>query len=545
MEEQERSREEKAKRVKGLIIRGEFGKIIARQKAGKEIELGELLVAEAAEQKILLEVVDLLYASQLSDQNIELISGMELEHEQRNSEQGEQETTMYEEELRNYTLAQLKGIITINGIKTKACKSLPEFLSPIREVEEADLDFLSKEKDALFFGMLRSGSKILNVPIALPIKDVLSHHILISATTGKGKSNLTSVLLWDATKKQDCGILVLDPHDEYYGRETQRIGLKDHPVKEKVVYYTPKNPPIGTKTLKVHLSLIKPQHFAGVVQWSDPQEQALHAYYREFGNNWIEKIMINVPLQKMGIFNEATIAVVRRRLLSILDLEWTGHQLLCEGIFDLNAGSTVIHDICSELESAKTVIIDTSNFKGATELLIGSMISTEILHKYQNYKRQNSLRNKPIISIVIEEAPRVLGKEVLERGNNIFSTIAREGRKFQVGICAITQLPSLIPREILANMNTKIILGTEMAAERQAIIESAAQDLSQAQRAIASLDKGEAIITSNFARFALPIKAPLFEDFAAADIAKYKQEHGEEREEKIGFMGFEKADDEF
>jgi hypothetical protein len=60
-------------------------------------------------------------------------------------------------------------------------------------------------------------------------------------------------------------------------------------------------------------------------------------------------------------------------------------------------------------------------------------------------------------------------------------------------------------------MNTKIILGIEMALERNAIIESSAQDLSSQNRAIASLDKGEAIITSNFARFATPITIPFFD----------------------------------
>ena len=54
-------------------------------------------------------------------------------------------------------------------------------------------------------------------------------------------------------------------------------------------------------------------------------------------------------------------------------------------------------------------------------------------------------------------------------------------------------------------MNTKIILGNEMASERAAIINSAAQDLSDEDRTIASLDKGEAIVSSIFAKFALPI----------------------------------------
>ena len=133
------------------------------------------------------------------------------------------------------------------------------------------------------------------------------------------------------------------------------------------------------------------------------------------------------------------------------------------------------------------------------------------------------LHNKPVISIVLEEAPRVLGKEVLEAGPNIFSTIAREGRKFKVGICAITQLPSLIPREILANMNTKIILGIEMKPERQAIIESASQDLSNDDRTIASLDIGEALITSNFARFVTPINIPNFDDVVKRTLKDEKE----------------------
>ena len=51
-----------------------------------------------------------------------------------------------------------------------------------------------------------------------------------------------------------------------------------------------------------------------------------------------------------------------------------------------------------------------------------------------------------------------------------------------------------------------------MKQEREAIINSASQDLSEDDKNIASLDKGEAIITSIFVPFAMPIKIPLFED---------------------------------
>lgn len=483
--------------MKGQIISGEFGKILVREKSDQKLELGELVVADTGDGKILLQVFDLMFGSQISQQNLELISGMALEENT--------DLEFLDNDLRNYNLALLKSLITIKGNSAKICKSLPNFFSPVREVSEDDLKFLTKPKNPLFIGNLRSGSKVLDCGIFLDGVKVFSHHILIPATTGKGKSNLMSCMLWDCMDKDYCSILVLDPHDEYYER------LKDHPSKDKLVYYTPKDAPPGTRTLKIHLELIRPQHFNGVVEWSQAQAEALSAFYSKYGNKWIESIILNKTVEGFG---EATIAVVRRRILRLLDLDFVNNQLYCNGVFQLNAGESTIRDVCAELEDSKTVIVDTSGFSGAVEILIGSLIITEVFGKYKSYKTKNVLKDKPVISVVLEEAPRVLGKEVLEKGPNIFSTIAREGRKFKVGLTAITQLPSLIPRQILANMNTKIILGVEMKPERQAIIDSAAQDLSEDDRNIASLDVGEAIISSNFARFATPVKIPFFDEFA-------------------------------
>jgi len=219
-------------------------------------------------------------------------------------------------------------------------------------------------------------------------------------------------------------------------------------------------------------------------------------------------------------FHEDTISVVKRKLISLLGLELVDEQLYCQGIFDFVAGENTVSEICQDLEQGKIVIIDTSYFSGAIEIMIGSLITTEIFEKYKYYKKNGQLDEKPVISIVLEEAPRVLGKKVLEQGSNIFETLAREGRKFKVGLIAITQLPSEIPKNILANMNTKIILGIEMNSERQAIIESSPQDLSQDNRNIAALDKGEALVTSTFTRFAVPVKVPLFEEF----VEKGKEE---------------------
>ncbi len=518
--------------ILGQVISGKFGEICIRQKSDAHIELGEILVSENKDSKILLQVYDLVYGSQISQQNLELISGLNLEE---NSD-----TELFEPNLRNYKLAMLKNLITIknkgskdnkdgednkedikerkNSInEARTAKILPDFFSSVREIKESDLSFLTTPINPLFLGHLRSGSKKLDVPISLQGDLALSHHILIPATTGKGKSNLLSVILWENTNKDYCSFLILDPHDEYYGRD--KIGLKDHPSKN-VVYYTPKDVPPGCFTLQFSIKQIMPHHFEGSAGFTMAQNDLVREYYKKYKETWIEAAVLEKQIGNQ--YHEATIAVVRRKLMQMLDLDVNNdknnNELVCEGIFSNVVGETTINDILKCLENGKTVIADTSSFQGDVEILIGSLLASQIFDKYKEYKRKNQLKNKPVVSIVLEEAPRVLGKEVLENGPNIFSTIAREGRKFKIGLIAITQLPSLIPRTILANMNTKIILGIEMAPERQSIIESAAQDLSTDNRNIASLDKGEAIITSNFARFATPIKIPLFEEFVKKDL---------------------------
>lgn len=492
---------------KGKIIGGKFGELVIRQKSDSPIEIGEILVCEDKNSKMLIQVHDLSFGSQISQQNIELISGLKLEEDA--------DFEFMEPNLRNYTLAYAKSMITLDSNKAKLSKSLPGFFSSVREVKKEDLDFLSKPDNSAFFGKLRSGSKVLDVDIFLDGKEVFSHHVLIPATTGRGKSNLTSCILYDCVDKDYVAHLILDPHDEYYGRNG--LGLKDHSSRDKVIYYTPNNPPVGARSLKINLANIRPSHFNGVINWSGPQKEALNAYFKTYNKSWIEAVIFEKPLKIA--FNEGTMGVVKRKIMGLLNLDYNEDELICKGVFDNESGKTTITDICSKLEMSCSVIIDTSSFSGSVEILIGSLITTEIFNKYKNYKNKGLLKDKPVVSIVIEEAPRVLGKEVLEKGSNIFSTIAREGRKFNVGLIAITQLPSLIPRQILANMNTKIILGIEMAPERTAIIESASQDLSNDNRTIASLDKGEAIITSNFSRFAMPIKIPLFKDL----VENYKK----------------------
>ena len=140
--------------IKGQVISGELGKILIRKKSEKDLEIGELLVSDSKDSKTLLQVCSLFYGSQISQQNLELISGLKLEEEN--------DLEFLDPKLRNYTLAYLKPMITINENNSKLCKALPPFFSSVREIKDNDLNFLIKPNNPLYIGKLRSGSKTTN-----------------------------------------------------------------------------------------------------------------------------------------------------------------------------------------------------------------------------------------------------------------------------------------------------------------------------------------------------------------------------------------------
>jgi DNA helicase HerA-like ATPase len=495
-----------ALQISGQIIAGQTGQILVREKAGGEIEIGDLLVAEEDGAYVILQAYELVYGSQVPQLVRELLAGMKLEGMGADLE-------FLEPQLRNYVIAEIKAVLQITkDNELRIPKTLPKFFSTIRHVTEKDLVFLTKPESPVHLGKVRSGSKILDVDVYVNGKDMLTHHVLIPATTGRGKSNLVKVMLWSILAQQDLGILILDPHDEYYGRHSK--GLKDHlQAKQNLLYYST-TPALGTNTLVINLRSIMPWHFQGIVDFTDAQQDCVYLYYNRFKDKWIENIVRGTDIEA-GIAS-VTLEVVKRKFDSVLGVyvDDSGSFQCRSGVFSDSAGQATTKEITKALEEGKKVIIDTSRLVDQAELLIGSIVSNEIFHRYQGYKSEGSLDEKPAISVVIEEAPRVLGEDVLRaRGENIYSTIAREGRKFKVGLIAITQLISMIPRVILANMNTKIILGNELSTERKAVMESAAQDLSSDDRTIASLDKGEAIVSSNFTKFAVPIQIPLFEKY--------------------------------
>jgi uncharacterized protein len=97
----------------------------------------------------------------------------------------------------------------------------------------------------------------------------------------------------------------------------------------------------------------------------------------------------------------------------------------------------------------------------------------------------------------------------------VFPRLAREGRKFNVGLCAVTQQPKLIDPELLSQFNTYFVLGLADERDRNTLRSSSKQDLSDLGAEIQTLMPGEALVTNPEAPFALPARVHLYEEWLA------------------------------
>lgn len=503
----------------GQIVDGDDGELVLREKQGAKLELGDLVVVDNERAKYICMVSKLTYGSLIDPDRILTSSGSMLEGVNPRLEFPDKDLRIF----RQVHVKPLLEVVFENGrLVDRAPRSIPEFMSKARMASAQDFSFMEAPKMKVFIGNIRSGSRTLPVEYSMDGERLLSHHVLVSAQTGRGKSNLVKVLLWEAMRHGKFGVLVMDVHNEYYGTPASP-GLKDHPDAARALVFYSRSPPPGQQLLKINLKSINPEDLMGVVQFSNAQEETLEQLRRQHGANWVSELLAINEEDDSFKKTKGTIRALKRKVCNIFNLRETQEGYECaDGVFDLeNMGEETVNDMAQALEGGKIVLIDGSSISDDTGLVIASAVLRKVFDRYEHYKSSGTLGEKAQVGVVLEEAPRLLSEAY---GDNVFSRIAREGRKFKIGLIAITQLASVIPREILANIGTKVIMGNEMALERKAIAESAAQDLSDFDRIIAGLEVGEAIVSSIFSKFPVPVKVPKFEDLAGRE-----REVGKER----------------
>jgi hypothetical protein len=121
-------------------------------------------------------------------------------------------------------------------------------------------------------------------------------------------------------------------------------------------------------------------------------------------------------------------------------------------------------------------------------------------------------RPRPVL-VVLEEAHRYLGETVVAIARDAANRIAREGRKYGMGLLLVTQRPSELPDTALAQCGTLIALRLTNSADQAKIRSALPDSVSGLAAILPSLRTGEAVITGEAlalpARVLIDIPKPL------------------------------------
>jgi DNA helicase HerA-like ATPase len=121
----------------------------------------------------------------------------------------------------------------------------------------------------------------------------------------------------------------------------------------------------------------------------------------------------------------------------------------------------------------------------------------------------------PVVAVALEEAQRVLAASK-DKESNVFPRVAREGRKFGVGLLAVTQQPKLLDDELLSQFNTFFVLGLADERDRNILRSSAKQDLSGLGPEVQTLMPGEGLVVNLDAPFAVPCAIYRYDEVVGA-----------------------------
>ena len=478
---------------------------------GTDLFLGELLSAEDADRarRYLFRVIDVTYGSDSTDPRwAERTAGAYMAGDAAGTPY-----SLHDPEQRLYMVAAAVplGYIDASGEFRKP-KSLPTQFARVTAPTAEDFDFLRDRMGDLQVGLLRSGEDTIDLEVGIR-GDTLTSHVGVFATTGMGKSNLMKVLAGTVLESQGrYAFLLFDPHGEYLdGGGGVRRGLKDHPwAGDRLrVYATRPGAAADHTALRLALAELTTGDLQTAYDWSGPQLDAIYRLQRLYREDWLPTAADEVEdvdelADKVGAA-PATLQVIRRRAQRILDLPCISRD---------PSQASLSERIVDELSGGHSVLVETSGLSDVEEILVASVITRRLLDAYASASLEDreTFAALPPTLVALEEAQRVLSR-AKRSDENVFPRAAREGRKFKVGLCAVSQQPKLIDDELLSQFNTFFVLGLADEKDRNILRASSKQDIKDLGPEIQTLMPGEAIVTNLEAPFALPARVHLYEEY--------------------------------
>ncbi len=304
------------------------------------------------------------------------------------------------------------------------------------------------------------------LPITLNLKRFVERSNGIFGRSGTGKSMLARLLLCGVIKERACANLIFDMHTEYgFSKETEQSGVFVKGLQElfgrNVLVYTLDAESSRRKSRRydeqVHIpfSYLTTDDLLSLEQELNLNETAASTAYllhHRWGEKWIDKLMTRDP----GAIDEVAAEVGANK--ASLGALWRKLQQLRQFAFITDSDDdAAIKRLLNVLKQGYNVVLEFGRYHSTLAYMLVATVLTRRIHEEwvaqtDKYEGTQNAADKPRpLMITIEEAHKFLtGK------SGIFSTIAREMRKYFVTLMVIDQRPSSIDSDVLSQLGTRI-----------------------------------------------------------------------------------------
>ncbi len=343
-------------------------------------------------------------------------------------------------------------------------KTIPGHFSGAKKADGEDLDKIFKNVGNLPFHIGRPLT-MENKRIFVDLEKLYMRNNAIFGITGSGKTFLARILFSGLISNNAASLLIFDMHNEY-GRfaKTEKGGEKLQslkslfPDKVKVFDVSTKNKD-ADNFISIPYKDLMPKDFeilAHILNYSEKSAETAYLVYRRVGSEWLKYIFRLAELSSNELEEEAKRIGVNPSSLSALIRHLTRLKSL-DFLKDVEESESGIKEILKLLKSGISVVIQFSGKSANNPLAyfaVANILTRRIHDEYA--KLEESERDKSRIAIVIEEAHKFLSTNIKEK--NVFGTIAREMRKFNVTLFIIDQRPSEIDPEVLSQVGTRFVM---------------------------------------------------------------------------------------
>jgi uncharacterized protein len=372
---------------------------------------------------------------------------------------------------------------------------------PGTEIKVADAKVLKKIFKVDKYG-LKLGNLITqdDVAIEVDINKMVSRHLAVLAMTGAGKSNTVSVIV-DGLLNVNGSVIIFDMHSEYVNTD---FG------KDKVNVMKPQINPLYLSFGEIKkLSNIPPNAYVQERYFLKAYKSARKSLMQgsTTGKDFIALIISQLEswlIESEDSESKSANASDRKSIADILNkLEHMRDKY--GNILSLEA-----KDIIDSLKVGKANILDLGSVDEFASDVVVSHILRNVLSSRKEFLRTGDGLEFPIF-LILEEAHILAPQNRKTESKLWISRIAREGRKFSVGLCLVSQSPKSLDSDALSQANNMIILRLVEPTD-QSHVQRASESLSDDLIAqLPSLNIGEAIVLGLMTRIPTLVKIDEFE----------------------------------